>query len=590
METLMQIGIVFVFALAGLLAAIRLKMPPVIGIIVMGALIGPNLFGLVNRSSALDLFSDMGAVMLLFIIGIEFSLSKIMRFGMRALLFAIVKLSFVFAVMYALTALLGFTPAQSIIVGLLFSFSSTTLFSKLTENYKRDYKNEIPLLFALLILEDIIAVMALAVMPSVAAAGSAMYFESILVTLLKSMAMLLLFYVIFRLAVRNMLEYAAFQNTEVLLFTTLSVCAIFVFMATLLGFEASIGAFLAGSMMASMRQFDRIEKLMLPFGLFFSSFFFLSIGMMVDLSSLTPIMLIIIALFLAVSVLAKFVSVGFFSYFFGSGMQASVFSAVSLITASEFSLIIARKMGALVGFDIMTVMTVSLFLSALASAIMMKKVPAITRRIESGISFRAKSRVKSVSTYLGVVTREFEPRGAFYGLFMDGMKRIAAYTAMLAIANGLIAVLSDYIGLLAYAPVPGMGDITLRVILHVAVSALLIFKVIESLNRIVDGFLCTFYRIDRKNFEMDRRIVYAGVGAVMLMLLSVLVPFLFNAVSMSAVTGILQIGAVLLSLVLVVEIITTAHRMVEGGIARKISYSRRRQKSFILDMVGLQRI
>jgi Kef-type K+ transport system membrane component KefB len=590
METLMQLGIVFVFALAGLLSAIRLKMPPVIGVILIGALIGPHLFGLVDRSSALDLFSDIGAVLLLFIIGIEFSLSKIMRFGMRALLFAIVKLSFVFLVMYALAALFGFTPAQSIIVGLLFSFSSTTLFSKLTENYKRDYKNEIPLLFALLILEDIIAVIALAVMPSVAAADSTMYFESIMVTLLKSMAMLLLFYAIFRLAVKHMLEYAAFQNTEVLLFTTLSVCAIFVFMATLLGFEASIGAFLAGSMMASMRQFDRIEKLMLPFGLFFSSFFFLSIGMMVDLSALTPMMLAAIALFLVVSVLAKFLSVGFFSYLFGSNIQASVFSAVSLVTASEFSLMIARKMGALVGFDIITLMTVSLFLSALVSAIMMKRVPAITRRIESGIPFRTKNRIKSVSTYLGVVTREFEPMGAFYGLFMDGMKRIVAYAAMLAVANGLIALLSSYVGLLAYAPISGMGDITAGVMLHVLVSALLIFKIIESLNRVVDGFLSTFYRIDRKNFEMDKRIVYAGVGAVMLILLSVLVPFLFDAVSMSAMTGILQIGAVLLSLVLIVEIISTAHRMVEGGIARKISYSRRRQKSFILDMVGLQRI
>ena len=590
MDTLMQLGIVFVFALAGLLAAIRLKMPPVIGIILIGALIGPHLFGLVDRTSTLDLFSDIGAVLLLFIIGIEFSLSKIMRFGMRALLFVIIKLSFVFLVMYALTALLGFTPAQSIILGLLFSFSSTTLFSKLVENYKKDYKNEIPLLFALLILEDVIAVIAIAVMPSVAAADSTMYFESIMVTLLKSMAMLLLFYAIFRLAVRHMLEYAAFQNTEVLLFTTLSVCAIFVFMATLLGFEASIGAFLAGSMMASMRQFERIEKLMLPFGLFFSSFFFLSIGMMVDLSSLTPMMIAVIALFLIVSVLAKFVSVGFFSYLFGSSMQASVFSAVSLVTASEFSLIIARKIGALVSFDIITVMTVSLFLSALISAIMMKRVPAMTRRIEFGIPFRTKSRMKSVSTYLGVVTKEFEPRGAFYGLFMDCMKNIAACAAMLAIANGIIVLLSNYIGLLMYAPIPGMGDITLKVMLHVIVSALLIFKIIESLNRIVDGFLSTFYRIDRRNFEMDQRIVYAGVGAVMLILLSVLVPFLFNAISMGAMTGILQIGAVLLSLILIVEIMTTAHRMVEGGIARKISYSRRRQKSFILDMVGLQRI
>jgi Kef-type K+ transport system membrane component KefB len=590
METLVQLGVVFVFALAGLLSAIRLKMPPVIGVIVVGALIGPNLFGLVERTSALDLFSDIGAVLLLFIIGIEFSLSKIMKFGMRALLFAIVKLSFVFLVMYALTALLGFTPTQSIIVGLLFSFSSTTLFSKLTENYKRDYKNEIPLLFALLILEDIIAVIALAVMPSVAAADSTMYFESIMITALKSLAMLLLFYVIFRLAVKHLLEYAAFQNTEVLLFTTLSVCAIFVFMATLLGFEASIGAFLAGSMMASMRQFDRIERLMLPFGLFFSSFFFLSLGMMVNLSSLTPMMALAIVLFLVFSVASKFISVGIFSYLFGSNMQASVFSAVSLVTASEFSLMIARKVGSLVGFDIITLMTVSLFLSALVSAIMMKRIPAITRQVEAGIPFRTKNRMKSVSTYLGIVTKEFEPSGAFYELFMHCMKRITVYLAMLAVANGLIAIISGYIGVFSYAPIAGLGDITIRIILHVIVSAMLVFKIIDSVHQLIDGFLYTFYRVDRRNFEMDQRIVYGGAAAMMLVALSVLVPFVFSAISTAAVMGLVQMGAILLSLILIVEMISTAHRMVESGIGRKIGFARRRQKSFILDMVGLQRI
>jgi CPA2 family monovalent cation:H+ antiporter-2 len=590
METLVQLGIVFVFALAGLLAAIRLKMPPVIGVIIIGALIGPNLFGWVDRSSAIDIFSDIGAVLLLFIIGIEFSLSKLMKFGMRALLFAIVKLSFVFLVMYALTALLGFTPTESIIVGLLFSFSSTTLFSKLTENYKRDYKNEIPLLFALLILEDIVAVIALAVLPSVAAADSAMYFESIMITILKSLAMLLLFYAIFRLAVKHMLEYAAFQNTEVLLFTTLSVCAIFVFMATLLGFEASIGAFLAGSMMASMKQFDRIEKLMLPFGLFFSSFFFLSLGMLVNLSSLTPMMVLAIILFLVASVASKFISVGFFSHILGSNLQASVFSAVSLITASEFSLMIAKKVGGLVSFDIITLMTISLFLSAVVSAMMMKGIPSMTRGIDAKMPFSTKSRMKSVSTYINIVTKEFEPKGAFYGLFVGCVRRIAILIAMLAVSNGIIAISAGYVGVFSFAPFSGFNDITIRVILHALVSAFLVFRIIDEAHQLVDGFLGTFYRVDRRNFEMDQRIVYGGIGAVMLILLSVLVPFLFSAMSAGAVMGIVQLGAVLLSIILIVEIISTAHRMVEGGIGRKISYARKRQKSLLLDMVGLQRI
>ena len=590
MEILVQLGATFVFALAGLLAAIRLKMPPVIGIIVVGALIGPNLLGWADGEGALGFFSDIGATLLLFVIGIEFSLSKIMRFGMRALLFAVLKLSAVFLLVYGLAAFMGLTPAESVIIGLLFSFSSTALFSKLIEKHKKDYKNEIPLLFALLILEDIIAVVALAIVPSVIAAGSAQYMESIMVSTMKSLAMLCLFYVIFQLVVKHLLEYAAFQNTEVLLFTTLSVCAIFVFMATILGFEAPIGAFLAGSMMASMKQFDRIEKLMMPFGLFFSSFFFLSIGMMVNLGSLTPTMMVMILVFLAASAVSKFLSVGFVGYFLGSNIQASVFSAASLVTVSEFALIIARKAGAAVSFDIITLVTVSLFLSALLSAVMLRNVSRMTNRIEAGVPFRTKSKIKGVASYFGIVAKEFEPSGAFHELFISRAKEILAYAAMLVVANGLIVVMAGSIGALSFAPIAAFSDITLKVIFQVAVSAVLLFKMIESVNHVMEGLLFTFYSIDRKNARMDRRIVYGGLGAVLLIMLSVLMPIFSNAVSMPAMLSLMQAGAVILSIVLIAEIILTAQRMVEGGIARKISYSKRKQKSFILDMVGIQRV
>jgi hypothetical protein len=300
-------------------------------------------------------------------------------------------------------------------------------------------------------------------------------------------------------------------------------------------------------------------------------------------------MMLAIILFLVASVASKFLSVGLFSNVMGSGMQASVFSAVSLVTASEFSLMIAKKVGNLVGFDIITLMTVSLFLSAVVSAVMMKNIPSLARDIDINVPFSTKSRMKSVSAYINIVTKEFEPKGAFYGLFVGCMRRIIICVALLAASNGLITLLSGHIGELSYAPVPAFGDITIGVALHVLVSALLIFKIVDEAHQVVDGFLGTFYRVDRRNFEMDQRIVYGGIGAMMLVLLSALLPFVFSAMS-GAVMGLVQLGAVLLSIILIVEIISTAHRMVEGGIGRKISYARKRQKSLLLDMVGLQRI
>ena len=590
MQIMIQLGVIFILALAGLLAAIRMKMPPVIGIIIIGVLIGPNFLGLVQSDEVIGTFSSIGAVLLLFIIGIEFSLSKIIKFGIRALMFAIFKLSFVFLAIYALSGIFGLSIFECVLLGIIFSFSSTTLFAKLVEKYKTDYKSDIPLLYALLIIEDIIAVLALAVLPSATGLGT-LYLDDIIISMAKSLAMLLLFFLIFRLVVRQLFEYTAFHSTEVLLFTSLSVCAVFVFMATFLGFEASIGAFLAGSLMASLKEFERIEKMMLPFGLFFSSFFFLSIGMSVDISNMGIMMALMVVVFLAISMAAKFISVGAFSYIFGSSMQTSVFSGVSMITASEFSLLIAKNMSTAVSFDIMSLTAIAVFASAIVSAITMGKIPQLSSFIDKTISFKIRGRMRNISTYLNIVTREFEPKGAFFSLFVDRSKIVLAYAAVLFIANGTILVLDSWVGALGFAPLAELPSITLKTIMQLVISSIIVFKMIESIEHILDGFINTFNRIDKKNIEMDRRIAYTSLIVVSLVGASVFIPFVLSMVNLSSmIFTAIQLILLAAAEVLIIDILLTANKMVERGIVKKIRYSRAKNKNFILDIVALPKL
>jgi len=590
MQIMIQLGVIFILALAGLLAAIRMKMPPVIGIIIIGVLIGPNFLGLVQSDEVIGTFSSIGAVLLLFIIGIEFSLSKIIKFGIRALMFAIFKLSFVFLAIYALSGIFGLSIFECVLLGIIFSFSSTTLFAKLVEKYKTDYKSDIPLLYALLIIEDIIAVLALAVLPSATGLGT-LYLDDIIISMAKSLAMLLLFFLIFRLVVRQLFEYTAFHSTEVLLFTSLSVCAVFVFMATFLGFEASIGAFLAGSLMASLKEFERIEKMMLPFGLFFSSFFFLSIGMSVDISNMGIMMALMVVVFLAISMAAKFISVGAFSYIFGSSMQTSVFSGVSMITASEFSLLIAKNMSTAVSFDIMSLTAIAVFASAIVSAITMGKIPQLSSFIDKTISFKIRGRMRNISTYLNIVTREFEPKGAFFSLFVDRSKIVLAYAAVLFIANGTILVLDSWVGALGFAPLAELPSITLKTIMQLVISSIIVFKMIESIEHILDGFINTFNRIDKKNIEMDRRIAYTSLIVVSLVGASVFIPFVLSMVNLSSmIFTAIQLILLAAAAVLIIDILLTANKMVERGIVKKIRYSRAKNKNFILDIVALPKL
>jgi CPA2 family monovalent cation:H+ antiporter-2 len=130
-EGVSELVLVFIFSLLGLIAAVRLRLPPIMGILLIGALVGPNALGWISNSEMVNSFSEIGAILLLFVIGIEFSINKIMKFGVRAILVAFLKITSVFVIVYETAILLGFNSFEALILGNIFAVTSTTLFTKL---------------------------------------------------------------------------------------------------------------------------------------------------------------------------------------------------------------------------------------------------------------------------------------------------------------------------------------------------------------------------------------------------------------------------------------------------------------------------
>ncbi|MFA6530657.1 MAG: cation:proton antiporter [Candidatus Micrarchaeia archaeon] len=578
MEGVSELVLVFIFSLLGLIAAVRLRLPPIMGILLIGALVGPNALGWISNSEMVNSFSEIGAILLLFVIGIEFSINKIMKFGVRAILVAFLKITSVFVIVYETAILLGFNSFEALILGNIFAVTSTTLFTKLIKGTPEQNKEEINLMFAVLILEDIFSVFFLAVISSLPAT-SGIAVQEVLFSIVKSLAILVIVYFFLQKFVQAFFDYILkFKTEEMLVFASLSVCAIFAFLSSAIGLEASIGAFLAGSMMASLREFKKIEKTMLPFGLFFSSFFFLSIGMMVNFSSLLQDSLIIIIL-IGVSILAKFASISVSTYFLGYTSRAAVFSGLTMLTVGEFSLLIAKKSQLLMGFDIIGIVSVSVFISALISSFVIRKDYEVDEYITSSVPPKLKTIGRHVSRYINSVVVEFEPTGKFFRASMKQIQKMVLYAILLIIINGVLLLFENFISI--FIPLDGWLFLA-RILIHLLISLGLLIKFFTAMDIVMSEFVEAFRKTNKKQVPLERRVIYDGVIVVLLLAAATLIPMGLAMLNLPQVIGSISLLFLLISIFYAWDAIKCANALVQKLSGRKQGYKQRAAKNKIM--------
>ncbi|MFH1470835.1 MAG: cation:proton antiporter, partial [Candidatus Micrarchaeota archaeon] len=165
-EPIAQLGVVSMFALLGGVIATRFNKPSVLGLLVAGALIGPNALGLVHEAGLITILTEIGAVLLLFRIGLEFNVSKLLKIGPRAIVVGVLKISFVFIVTYEASLLLGLTIFESMILGATVSITSTAIVAKILAEKGMSRRPEYKLLIATLIIEDVFAIFMLTLVSS----------------------------------------------------------------------------------------------------------------------------------------------------------------------------------------------------------------------------------------------------------------------------------------------------------------------------------------------------------------------------------------------------------------------------------------
>ncbi|PYF74498.1 cation:proton antiporter domain-containing protein [Pedobacter nutrimenti] len=333
-----------ILAAAGVTTLIfkRIKQPLVLGYILAGLLVGPHIkfIPTVTDKESVNIWAEIGVIFLLFSLGLEFSFKKLVKVGGSASITAIVEVVFMLLIGFAAGKLMGWSTMDSIFLGGILSVSSTTIIIRAFEELGVKHKKFAGLVFGVLIVEDLVAILLLVLLSTLAVsqqfAGTEM-----LISILKLCFFLVLWFIGGIFLIPSFLKATKkLMNDETMLVVSIALCLIMVLLAVKVGFSPALGAFIMGSILAETTQAERIEHLTKSVKDLFAAIFFVSVGMLIDPRVLVdyagPIVIITIA-----TVLGKFLSSGFGALISGQPLKTSVQTGLSLAQIGEFSFIIA---------------------------------------------------------------------------------------------------------------------------------------------------------------------------------------------------------------------------------------------------------
>lgn len=336
------LSLTLVLGVAAITAVIfhRLKQPVVLGYLLAGLIIGPHLgFPLTIDNEIIHLLSELGVIFLMFFLGLDFCLRKLFEVIPTAGMIAIIECSFMLWLGYTVGSLLGFSSIECLFTGAIIAISSTTILLKiLSEEETRLGENN--LVFAILIVEDLIAIILMAVL-SPLSHSSQISGLSIAQTTTTLVLFVLISIIIGMLIIPRLTRWILKLNiNEVTLILSIALCFGLAVLAKHMGFSVALGAFLAGSLMSESGFDDELKEIIRPLRDLFAAIFFISIGMLIQPMWVLNNMSLIL-LFTILVIGGKFLGVSLGSFLSGHTLKKSVKTGLTLTQIGEFSFIMA---------------------------------------------------------------------------------------------------------------------------------------------------------------------------------------------------------------------------------------------------------
>ncbi|MBQ8656473.1 MAG: cation:proton antiporter, partial [Prevotella sp.] len=333
-----------ILVVAGVVTLIfkRLKQPLVLGYIVAGFLVSPQMpyTASVADVSNVHLWADIGVMFLLFTLGLDFSFKKIVKMGAAPVIAAC---TIIFCMMMAgitVAKVFGWGEMDCLFLGGMLAMSSTTIIYKAFDDMGLRQQRFAGLVMSVLILEDILAIVMM-VMLSAIASGNSPDGGQLLQSVLSIAFFLILWFVVGIFLVPAFLRSVRkLMNEETLLIVALGLCCLMAVLSTQVGFSSAFGAFVMGSILAETVEADKIIRLVEPVKNLFGAIFFVSVGMLVEPRVLVdyawPIIIITLTILIGQAVF------GSFGYLLsGQPLKTAMRCGFSMAQIGEFAFIIA---------------------------------------------------------------------------------------------------------------------------------------------------------------------------------------------------------------------------------------------------------
>lgn len=385
MEMLLNVFVViFGLSIAVIFVFHKLRVPAIVGFLLTGILAGPHGLGLVDALHEVEIMAEVGVILLLFTIGLELSAEELVRLKKPVFLGGAVQLLATIAVFFGISELFGLTTSQALFVGFLVSLSSTAIVLKLLQESSQIEAPHGRIALSILIFQDLMIVPMMLMVPFLAGQEASLA-SSLALLGLKAAATLLVVLLLARYVVPTVLLHVVrTRSRELFLLTTLAICLSVAYLTYAVGLSLSLGAFMAGLIISQSEFSLSALEGVIPFRDVFTSLFFISIGMLMDISyffSHLPLVLLVVA---AIIVL-KTILAGSAAMVLGYPLRTAILAGLALCQVGEFSFILAKTglSGGVIGGNAYQLFLAASITTMALTPFAMRFSPAVADRMAS---------------------------------------------------------------------------------------------------------------------------------------------------------------------------------------------------------------
>jgi K+:H+ antiporter len=342
---LQDFAIIMIVAAIMTIISYKLKQPLILGYIGAGIIIGPHTppFNLISNTDVLNLFAEIGIILLLFTVGMEFPIQKLKNIGKRATIITVVEQIGTLIAGYFVAQALGFSFYNSLFISVAMSVSSTVIIMKIFEELKILREESSYLTLGILIIEDIVILSIFAILQSTSISGTVSLSE-ILIPIGLTVAFIAAVLIIGSKTIPRLVDFVARTNQrDVLVVTVLGLAFGFAYISNIMGISVAVGAFFAGVLIAESKSHSVTSILATPIRDMFVALFFVSVGALMDIN-LIPVFIIPSLVLVAITSGVKFIIVFLCSRYQGFSKYIAFQTGVNLSSSrgGEMSLIVAK--------------------------------------------------------------------------------------------------------------------------------------------------------------------------------------------------------------------------------------------------------